>query len=295
VRNIEVDFEHWRYTFSEEDLQCGSPNKKKIAKTKLCSALKSAKQVFKTDKPILFKEAQIICANEAFPEAAIADPLADIEVWNQWRSGVRIFPYPGKYAPLSITNQPPKTSSTSSVGVIGEIMAGLFGQAIVGHDVLVRVIHEWPDFIFFPVDGHYGFLEAKAFTPQPESYLDSFFKVPKNVLGECLVNATHQLTLDPFVKIWYSFTEIQQLQPSMRFSVKFFELDVPDERCKNKQKPTPAPVIDGLGERAIQMAIIELSEKIPDLMSRFIKRNNNNRKYTEQKLIKHSHERIKSV
>ncbi len=294
---IEVNFEHWHYIFSEEDLQNGSPHQRKdIAKSKLRSALVHATLVLKTEQPILFEEEHIICANEAFPEAAIADPLADIEVWNEWRSGVRIFPYPGKYAKLSITHQLPKTSSTSSVGVIGEIMAGLFGQAIVGYDVLVRVIAQWPDFIFFPVNGRYSFLEAKAFTPQPDSYLDESFKIPKNVLGECLLEAISHLTIDPYVKVWYAFTEIQQVVPKIKFSVKFFELEVSDERRNKHPKITPTPVINGLAERAIQTAIIDFINNHPELLSVLSKLDrSNHRQAVEKILISISKERIFSV
>ncbi|MBD2527566.1 hypothetical protein [Nostoc sp. FACHB-133] len=287
---IEVDFQHWKYTFSEDDLANGSPNKRKDkAKLKLCAALKKAILVSNTSKPMLFDEEQIICANEAFPEAAIADPLADIEVWNEWRNGIRIFPYPGKYAKLSITHQLPKTSSTSSIGVIGEIMAGLFGQVIIGYDVLVRVIHAWPDFIFFPVLNCYGFLEAKAFTPQLDSYLDDYFKIPKTALGECLLNAVHHLAIDPYVKMWYSFTEIKQVVPIMKFSVNFFELEVSDERRYRHDYSIPSPVVDGLAERAIQVAIANLEI---DLNSFKTKIKSSRRKYSENKLIKASQEYI---
>ena len=297
---VEVKFEHWKYEFSEEDLQYGSPNKSTTAKSMLRSALTAgAKKII--EKSITFTEKQILCANEAFPESALADPLADLRVWNEWRSGVRIFPYPGIYSRLSITNQPGKANSPSSVGVIGEIMAGLFGQVLIGPDILVRVIRQWPDFIFYPVNGRYGFLEAKAFTPQPRSFLEERFEVPKNELGECLINAVRHLTIDPFVKVWYAFTEIQEIEPTYRFYTRFFELDVPDKRRDSRQKSVPSPVIDGLAERAIQRAIIIVLKELQtfnaeDILSCFAtKDRSSKRKKAEQSFIFYANKEIQSV
>jgi hypothetical protein len=44
-----------------------------------------------------FHEAQILRGNEAFPEAAVADPVADLEVWDEWRSGLRDLSSPAPY------------------------------------------------------------------------------------------------------------------------------------------------------------------------------------------------------
>jgi hypothetical protein len=66
-----------------------------------------------------FSAAQIRSGNEAFAEAAVANPIADLEIWDEWRSGTRSFPYADRYSRLVITRQDEKTSSPSSVGVIG--------------------------------------------------------------------------------------------------------------------------------------------------------------------------------
>ena len=258
---IEVSFEHWKYEFSEEDLQYGSSHfGEGEARKNLRDALDKARSTGKakriTKDSIDFTESHIICANESFPEAAIADPIADLQVWNEWRSGVRIFPYSGQYSKLSITNQPGKGSSPSSIGVVGEIMAGLFGQAIISPWVLVRVIRRWPDFIFYTNDGRYAFLEAKAFTSKNKNASgNSLDDVSDATLGECLLNAVRHQTIDPGVKIFYSFTQIKEIEPNILLAVTFLELDVPDSRRNTTKISAPQPLIDGLAERAIQKAI----------------------------------------
>jgi hypothetical protein len=307
---IEVSFEHWRYEFSKEDLQYGSPanNSEKNAKAALRTAVKKAKQIQKG--AITFTRDQILCANEAFPEAAIADPLADLEVWNEWRSGVRIFPHPGKYSRLSITNQLPKGNSPSSIGVIGEIIAGLFGQALISPIVLVRVIKEWPDFIFAPQpggDGRYAFLEAKARTKISTNSNcateENLFGISEGELGDCLLNAVRHQNFDPFVRVWYSFTVIQELSPGYRFCTRFLELETPQSERDMRQKTVPKVVIKGLAERAIQKGIYcFLEEKeIPsksqwDILDRFTSgQRNKKRKDIESILIHISVQQIEKV
>ncbi|MBD1906454.1 hypothetical protein H6F53_13300 [Trichocoleus sp. FACHB-832] len=294
-----LHFEHWSYKFTEDNLRYCSPNKSiKETKFKLCSAVTGATKVFETKSPIQINENFLLCANEAFPEAALADPLADIKIWDEWRSGARVFPYPGEYARLSINQQLGKKNSTSSIGVIGEIIAGILGQVLISPDVLVRVIGAWPDFIFSPTknQNRYPFLEAKAFTPQAKSLLDSFFDIPRDEWGECLINAARQLTIDPFVKMWYSFTEIQEIRPTLRLSTKFFELDVPDERRDNHVFSAPDALVNGLAERAIQTGIFHLLKSRTFDFTLFINKNSSKqRKKAEQELINVSKEGIESV
>ncbi|MBD1838863.1 hypothetical protein [Coleofasciculus sp. FACHB-501] len=294
-----LHFEHWSYKFTEDDLRYCSPNKSiKETKSKLCSAVTGATKVFGTEFPIEIDEDFLLCANEAFPEAALADPLADIKIWDEWRSGARVFPYPGKYARLSITQQLGKKNSTSSIGVIGEILAGILGQVLISPDVLVRVIGAWPDFIFSPTknQNRYPFLEAKAFTPQAKSLLDSEFGIPRDEWGECLINAARQLTIDPFVKMWYSFTEIQEIRPNLRLFTKFFELDVPDERRDNHVFSAPDALVNGLAERAIQTGIFHLLKSGKFDFTLLINKNSSKqRKKAEQELINVSKEGMESV
>lgn len=307
---IEVSFEHWRHEFSKEDLQYGSPanNSERNAKAALRAAVKEAELI--QNGTITFTREQILCANEAFPEAAIADPLADLEVWNEWRSGVRIFPHPGKYSRLSITNQLPKGNSPSSIGVIGEIIAGLFGQALISPTVLVRVIKEWPDFIFAPQpggDGRYAFLEAKARTKistnSNGATEDNLFGISEGELGDCLLNAVRHQNFDPFVRVWYPFTVIQELSPVYRFCTKFLELETPKSEREMREKIVPKVVIKGLAERAIQKGLYCLLEEkeVPskshwDILDRFTSgQRNKKRKDIESVLTNVSTQQIEQI
>src|SRR6266404_420665 len=117
---IDVQFQHWQYTFADEMLaRYETPHfsRKEAGQYYVPDLHKRETQVSTLD--LQFQESQILCENEAFPEAAVADPIADLEVWDEWRSGLRDFPYPGRYRKLGITRQEDKTSSASSVGVVG--------------------------------------------------------------------------------------------------------------------------------------------------------------------------------
>ena len=87
---IDVTFQHWRYVFAEEELiRYGSPHfdRKSAGQALSASVTKGASRV--ASCKAAFDQKLILAANEVFPEAAVADPLADLEVWDEWRSGVR--------------------------------------------------------------------------------------------------------------------------------------------------------------------------------------------------------------
>jgi hypothetical protein len=255
---IEVDFHHWSYVFNDEDLiRYGSPHFDRKSAGQALSAAVRAGAVNRNSHQLEFDPRQILSANEVFPEAAVADPLADLEVWDEWRTGIRAFPYPGKYGRLGIRKQDAKTNSTSSTGVIGEVMTGLFAQAGIAPWVLVRVIRRWPDFIFYIQDDRYAFVEAKAFTGDDALPKKSPIHIPEALLGECVVDAVQQLNADPFVQVWGAFTHIRQITP-MRLRVTFLQLDAPGERREsNKKRVIPQAVLIGVAERALRRAITE--------------------------------------
>ena len=208
-----------------------------------------------------FKYSQIICGNEAFPESAVSDPIADLEVWDEWRSGMRYFPYTGRYSKLGISRQEEKTSSSSSVGVLGEIMAGYFAQVGVSPRVLVRVVRRWPDFIFSHGDKTYSFVEAKAFTQNPRGDYGLPARVLNLHVSEGAVDTVQQLNSDPFGKVWYAMTRIVSIRP-MVLEVTMLELVVPSIRRQRHQvKSMPQSVVDGLAKRAINQAAASL---VPD-------------------------------
>ena len=223
-------FQHYRYLFPDEQLiRYGSPFFNPMEAGKILSKLVVARATEENKHVVSFDLKHLLCANEAFPEAALADPLADLEVWDEWRSGNRYFPYPGHYSPLGIRRQEGKTQSTSSVGVVGEIMAGLYAQAGIAPWVLVRMISHWPDFIYYVGEDRYAFVEAKAYTTQPEKTGKLWLDIPKKLLAECLGDAVHQLNADPYVQVWGAFTSIDKISP-LRLRVTFLELDILNSR-----------------------------------------------------------------
>lgn len=277
---IHIDFQHWRYTFPEHVLiRYGGPYFSATEAGKHLMREVIPNLVLKSSFATAMDRRQVFCANEAYPEAALADPLADLDVWNEWVSGIRIFPYPGQYTPLGITAQEGKTSSPSSVGVLGEIMGGLFAEAYISPQVLVRTIRHWPDFIFYSGNGMYSFVESKAFTVVEEgtekllrdlgiedesgASAQGFSpeRLSRKAFPELLVDAVHQLNSDAFVTVWGAFTGVQQIAPTMRLTVTFFEFDVPDERRQNQAKRMlPHAVVQGVARRAVSLASCRLNE-----------------------------------
>jgi len=253
--HIDVDFEHWRVDLPEEKLsRYNSPHfdEAEVARYFIKFAEEHAHQCHSYTQT--FSPDQLLCANEAFPEAAVADPLGDLEVWDEWRSGTRVFPYEGKFGRLGIRAQDPKTQSPSSVGVIGEIMAGIYAQAGIAPQVLVRVIRRWPDFIFYTGGDLYAFVEAKAFTQITNSGFCGVGlrgRVRDKLLGDCLRDAVRQLNADTRVVVWGAFTQICSVTP-MRFAVTFLEVR-PAEYVRRPAR-LPAAVEEGLAFRALLRA-----------------------------------------
>jgi hypothetical protein len=99
---LDVHFKHLACELTEQELcRFGSPhvNRKEVY-DELFPLIKQRTGAggFSTD--IAFTRNQIFCANEVFPEAVSADPLADLEIWHEWRQSIRRFPYPGLFSPL---------------------------------------------------------------------------------------------------------------------------------------------------------------------------------------------------
>lgn len=260
---MEVRFQHWEYEIADELLtRYGSPFfSRPDAGTALQERLLSG-AVMVSSQTINFQEQQIICANEAFPEAAVADPLADLQVWDEWETGHRIFPYPGRFSRLGLTRQEGKISSPSSVGVLGEIFAGLFAQAYVAPQVLVRVIRHWPDLIFYADNDIYAFVEAKAFTEKLDGrHLKD--RVPGALLRELLCNAVAQLNADPHLEIWGAFTGVLTIQPQFTLAVTFLKLTPsPGKRGANPRKILPPAVVRGVAERALAQATAAVGPEV---------------------------------
>lgn len=260
---IEVDFRSFEHTISEDlMIRYGSPYfDRKTAGQVLAQDLLE-KAVRTHSESFQFDRAQIICANEAFPETAVADALADLEIWNSWSSGLRIFPYPGKFSRLGLTHQEGKTASNTATGVIGEIFAGLFGQAGISPEVLVRNVLHWPDFIhnYTGKDQIYSFIEAKAFTNATlGEELEK--RVRDSLLYEFLENCVSQLNSDPFLEIWGSFTGIVRISPGFMLTQTMIRV-MPDQKKRDsaKKRLLPEALVSGLADRAIATAALGMEK-----------------------------------
>jgi hypothetical protein len=264
---IGVSFEHWQYTFQEAMLSRYESryfSRKEAGEHYLADIYGRATRL--TTLNLNLSESQVLCGNEAFPEAAVADPIADLEVWDEWKAGTRYFPYPGRYSRLGITRQEEKTSSPSSVGVMGEILTGFFAQAGVSPWVVVRVVRRWPDFIFSHRDGTYSFVESKAFTGKASGKHGLRSRTLDGLMINAGVDAAQQLNSNPFGKVWYSFTHVASISP-MRLHLTFLEMNVSEERrAASQEQPMPAAVVEGLAERAVNQAAARLNiHRIEDL------------------------------
>lgn len=281
---VTVHFEHWRVDLENDWLiRYGSPHYESRAKSELFEICKiHAHRVTAIQKPLFIPRAQIILANEVFPEAAMADPLADLEIWDEWNSGTRAFPYPGQYSRLGLVTQQGKTSAPSSVGVLGEIMAGLFAQVYIAPWPLVRVVRYWPDFIFYDSrEGRYSFVEAKASTSELGAGAGLAGRVSASHLGECAFYAVRQINSDPSVKVWGAFTTVTSISPFV-LNVTFVEFDSDQgRRAPEPARLVPPAVVSGLANRALAMAAQALS---PDYLVRLQNRRQPQREEAEQQL-----------
>jgi hypothetical protein len=278
---MEVHFQHWDYEIPSELLiRYGSPHFSIHEAGRALLPRLISRAHLEARMTVSFNELHILCANEAFPEAAIADPLADLQVWDEWCNGSRRFPYPGRFSRLGLTHQEKKTSSPSSVGVVGEIMAGVFSQAFVGAQVVVRCIRHWPDLIFHTEGDIFAFVESKAFTNgKIATRLDD--RIPEGLLREMMFYAVQQLNADPHLVVWGAFTGIVQIQPRLVATVTMIRLSPPHgRRDANPRTELPLAVVKGVAERAVAQAAIKLS---PHQLQTFTSRQNPERDKSPQK------------
>lgn len=278
MSKIKVHFQHWQYEISSEYLtRYGSPYYSKNEAGAAIWHQMSASGVCAQDANLEIQEAQVTCGNEAFPESALADPLADLRIWDEWVSGNRVFPYPGKFSRLGVTHQESKIAAPTSVGVLGEIITGLFSQALVSPQVLVRAIRHWPDLIFYLSGDLYAFVESKAFTDaQVARTLRD--RIPEAVAKELLYDAVHQLNADPHLEVWGCFTGVVTVQPEFMLTVTTIRITPPPSARRSKPREVlPSAVVRGLVERAIAQAALRIPDD--DLSSLDSKQNKNSRPY----------------
>jgi hypothetical protein len=263
--DYECDFQHWQWEVPDDVLRkYGSPHFSRPDAGKALAALvlhpsKGAKCIFSDHHKIPL--IGILAGNEAYPETAISNPISDIFVWYDWKSGRRKFPYPGAYAPLDLRKQDPKTVSKSVVGVFGEIISGIYAQQGISVSPLSRVILRWPDFIYIQqADSH--FVEAKATIDEniPGSPLTAIGKHGQN-LSEVLIEAIQQFGADPWVTVWGGFVgiHIDELL-ELRFTMTFLELKAPQSRKLVSTRSIPPLVAHELAKRAVARALVASEE-----------------------------------
>lgn len=266
MKDAHVDFVHHRVSVSDAMLsECGSRYlSRKEAGRKLRKWIIEQKTLPVYRTQFRFAASLLTCANEVFPEAALADPVADLEIWEEWRSGLRQFPHPGIYARLNIFGQERKTSATSSVGVLGEILTGLLCQSYIAPLVAVRPIRRWPDFILLGGDERYSFVESKASTALDEKRSCSISNVDATRFEEGLVDAVQELNAEPLLHVWLSFCDVTSVDP-LEANVCMVELDAPENRKAGHTPRMPQAVVEGLAQRIAQMAVADLELEFPEL------------------------------
>jgi len=193
----------------------------------------------------LMDEEQFKCGNEIFPEAAISDPLSDLNTYDEWQNGRRIFPHRGEYAPFGIEAQLAKIESSVSFGVVGEILTGLFCQSYFAPYVLVRNIRRWPDFIFHKNNNKFVFVESKATATEldEKNPLDGNFEL--NTFNEFLIQSMKSILSSETTNVCLSHTRILGDK-----SQRVFHLNVLEFKSNSVKDPSqesiPEPVVSGL-------------------------------------------------
>jgi hypothetical protein len=78
---------------------------------------------------------------------------------------------------------------------------------------------------------------------------------------DCINHAVHQLNADPFVTVWFSFTEICRIDP-LELRVTFIELNAPEQRSIDQtRRVVPQAVVQGLAERAVSTGTAKVLQK----------------------------------
>jgi hypothetical protein len=265
--SLDVSFEHWSCELNARELRkWGSPHFDWKQVGRAVTDIFRSRAQRRNNGRSTFSRNLIAVANHAYPEAALVDPVADLELWEEWRQGLREFPYLGRYAPLGIFQQSGKTSSASSVGVLGEVLAGRFAESMIAPTVLVRVARRWPDFILLAGaddgNGRFAFVESKAIGPDamPRNALCGGSRVPDAQFAELCDQVVRQLNADPFIEIWGAFTFVRTISPmQVDFTlVQFSATD--DKKAETSRTNMPAPVLSGLAERCLGAALVQMND-----------------------------------
>ena len=205
-------------------------------------------------------EEQFKCGNEIFPESAISDPLSDLNTYDEWQSGRRIFPHKGRYAPFGIEAQLTKIESSVSFGVVGEILAGLFCQSYFAPYVLVRNIRRWPDFIFHKNNSKFVFVESKATASEIKETnpLDGNFE--SSTFNEFMFDSMRSILSSETTNVCLSQTRILGDKSQRVFHLNILELESDSEKDPS-QEDFPQTVVAGLANQVVDQYIGSLFEE----------------------------------
>jgi len=198
-----------------------------------------------------------ICGNEIFPESAISDPLSDLNTYDEWQNGRRNYPFKGLYPPFGIDTQLEKIESSSSFGVVGEILAGVFSQSYFAPFILVRNIRRWPDFIFINHDNRYVFVESKATASEIDQngILDGDFEY--HILSDFIMDSMKSFLNSETTNVCLSQTRIA----GDRFR-RIFHLNILEMQSSSTKSPQedniPPSVVSGLAYQVVDQYISSL-------------------------------------
>lgn len=265
---LEIDFKHVKYEFASSLERMTSPHFSDAeARQRLGESFFQQKNI-EDSSMISLREDLILFANEAFPESAVNDPIGDLKIWHLWQTGIRSFPYPGQYLPLEIFSQGTKIRSTSSMGVIGECLSGLFATAGIGPWPIVRVINRWPDFIFHDrKNQRFALLESKAFADIHGATSKFEDRFDKKILEDFLLGALQHLVSDRGVSVWGGFTSIKSVDP-FKVQLTFVETSL----AQNSLSVSNSTVVDMIAEFVLQVALNRFLPQLVEEGPRVVKK-----------------------
>ena len=261
MSNLRIEFKYYKGLFPIELARRYNTSyfqENEIRKNLLDSLTNDIQLEYKNDFEM--DEEQFKCGNEIFPESAISDPLSDLDTFDEWRGGIRIFPHKGRYAPFGIEDQLRKIESSVSFGVVGEILAGLFCQSYFAPYVLVRNIRRWPDFIFHKNNRKFVFVESKATASKINvgNPLDGNFEA--NTFKEFLSDSMKSILNSETTNVCLSQTRMLGNRSQRVFHLNILELESDSEKDPS-QEEYPETVVAGLATQVADQYIGSLFEE----------------------------------
>ena len=261
MSNLRIEFKYYKGLFPIELAKKYSTPyfQEKEIKNKLLDPLTNNIELEHTNE-FEMDEEQFKCGNEIFPESAISDPLSDLNTYDEWRGGRRMFPHKGMYPPFGIEDQLTKIESSVSFGVVGEILAGLFCQSYFAPYVLVRNIRRWPDFIFHKNNSKFVFVESKATASEinERNPLDGNFE--SSTFKEFLSDSMKSILNSETTNVCLSQTRMLGDRSQRVFHLNILELESDSEKDPSQENFSET-VVAGLATQVADQYIGSLFEE----------------------------------